>query len=561
MNSVLQGVWRHLSKTEKTSFELSLIARLALVALDLAGVALIGIAVAVATGTKTTSTSFTGQITKQLTLWGVINPYALIAVLAIVFFAVKAVSSILLNRYLANFVARLEGNFSDRLYSALMSSDLETLDRYSQSNVSYALVASTAAAFNLSITAFSIVFGEMVMILGLSTYLLTVDPLLFLILAIYLGLVGVLMNILTAKKNRLQAKKLAAETMKAHRIISDSYLSFRQITMSANRQAFESVFADTRKAMASAQAEISILNVLPRYLTEIALMTGLGLILMQRLLVEYSSISAATIAIFVAGSFRIIASLLPLQGSINLMRQTEEMGHLSLKMLEEFRYSKSAKFESMACENEPSIKIENIGFVYGNGKIAFQNFSLEIPFGSKVLIRGASGTGKSTLLDLLLGLREPQNGLVRIAGLSPAAFRAHNQKDLGYVSQSAPLIEGTLAQNITLDLTNLTGSASQLDRTIRDACLEELVSELPLGINTEVRPGLLSGGQTQRIAIARAILHDPSILILDEATSALDPEVSNRVLENIFLRFSTSTVIVVSHNDIETLRWDKILEI
>lgn len=561
MNSVLQGVWRHLSKTEKTSFELSLIARLALVALDLAGVALIGIAVAVATGTKTTSTSFTGQITKQLTLWGVINPYALIAVLAIVFFAVKAVSSILLNRYLANFVARLEGNFSDRLYSALMSSDLETLDRYSQSNVSYALVASTAAAFNLSITAFSIVFGEMVMILGLSTYLLTVDPLLFLILAIYLGLVGVLMNILTAKKNRLQAKKLAAETMKAHRIISDSYLNFRQITMSANRQAFESVFADTRKAMASAQAEISILNVLPRYLTEIALMTGLGLILMQRLLVEYSSISAATIAIFVAGSFRIIASLLPLQGSINLMRQTEEMGHLSLKMLEEFRYSKSAKFESMACENEPSIKIENIGFVYGNGKIAFQNFSLEIPFGSKVLIRGASGTGKSTLLDLLLGLREPQNGLVRIAGLSPAAFRAHNQKDLGYVSQSAPLIEGTLAQNITLDLTNLTGSASQLDRTIRDACLEELVSELPLGINTEVRPGLLSGGQTQRIAIARAILHDPSILILDEATSALDPEVSNRVLENIFLRFSTSTVIVVSHNDIETLRWDKILEI
>lgn len=561
MFSVLISIWKQLSSYDRARLASTLFARMILVGFDLGGVALVGISVAVATGTKTTPNSITGQITNQLSDFSIENPYAFIAVIAIIFFSIKAVASILLNRYMANFIAKLESKKSEELYTKLMSSDLDNLERYTQSTVSFALIGSTAASFNLALTSFSIVFGEIVMIIGVSLYLLSVNPMLFALMSAYLGLVGYLMNFLTASRNRIQARRLAEDTIEVQRLINDSFSNFRQISVSMHRTGFGAEFGKKRQAIASAQAEISVLNVLPRYITEIALMVGLGFLIGQRSLIEYTSISAATIAIFIAGSFRIVASLLPLQGSINSLRQVEELGRSSLAILGDLSKKEFDLPANSQVQSRPDVVVNGISHSYSNGKTILSELNLKIPFGSKVLIRGESGSGKSTLLDILLGLRNATYGLVTIGGISPTQYRQSSVQNLGYVSQSAPLIEGSLAQNISLDLTTENADAATYRDAIAIACLEDLVNSLPGGIEAKVKPGSLSGGQVQRVAIARAIFNQPKILILDECTSALDATTASRILDNIFQVSALRTVIIVSHDDLSMRPWDQVIEI
>lgn len=559
---MLTTIWRQLSKLERFKLLTTLVARVALVIFDLGGVALVGISVAVATGTRTSTSSFTGTITQALSKTGVQNPYAIIAVAAVVFFCLKALFSMILNRRMATFIANLEIAKANALYSSILRNDLDHLDKYSQSTISFALLGSTAAAFNLSISSFSIVFGELVMIVGVAAYLFAVNSLLLLLVALYLGAMGWLMNVLTAARNRVQAKRLATETVASQRLLNETHANFRQLAISKSQNTFINAFSTSRARVANAQAEISILNVLPRYITEIALMVGLGLLVGQRSLNGGVAVEAATIAIFVAGSFRIVASLLPLQGAINLLRQVEELGKPALDMNSDLaQVADSPNPHTPIPRHNPTIKFADVAHTHGDGKVTFTGLNLEIPFGSKVLLTGHSGAGKSTLLDLLLGLRKPDSGLVTIGGAMPEYFRSVSTVAFGYVSQTAPLIEATVMQNITLNLGSATADAGRLSEAVRIAALDSVISNLPQGMDTFLKPGVLSGGQTQRIAIARAIYEKPGILILDEATSSLDRETAAKVMAEIIASYADQTLIIVSHNDIEFEDWDIKLDI
>jgi ABC-type multidrug transport system fused ATPase/permease subunit len=559
---VLTSIWRQLSTLERFKLLNTLVARVALVIFDLGGVALVGIAVAVATGTRTSASSLTGTMTQVLGRFGVQNPYAIIAVAAVLFFCLKAIFSMILNRYMATFIANLEIAKANALYVSMLRNDLDHLDEYSQSKLSFALLGSTAAAFNLSISSFSIVFGEVVMITGVAAYLFSVNALLLLLVALYLGAMGWLMNVLTAGRNRVQAKRLATETVASQSLINDTHANFRQLAVSKSQNAFIHAFRTSRARVAHAQAEISILNVLPRYITEIALMIGLGLLVGQRSLIGSSAISATTIAVFVAGSFRIVASLLPLQGAINLLRQVEELGRPALDMSAELEQTAAPQDPLSKAQSEnPTIKFAGVSHAYGDGKVTFSDLNLEIPFGSKVLVTGPSGVGKSTLLDLLLGLRKPKSGEVTIGRLAPEDFSRISPVAVGYVSQTAPLIEATVKENITLNLGGASLDAGRLSAAVRIAALDTVIESLPQGMDTLLKPGLLSGGQTQRIAIARAIYEKPGILILDEATSSLDKAAANRVMAEIIASYADKTLIVVAHNEIEFEGWDMTLDV
>jgi ABC-type bacteriocin/lantibiotic exporter with double-glycine peptidase domain len=235
----------------------------------------------------------------------------------------------------------------------------------------------------------------------------------------------------------------------------------------------------------------------------------------------------------------------------------EELGKPALEMYSSLKIGKLPV--GMVIQNselKPDITFEGVTHTHRNGKVTIRDLSLDIPFGSKVLVTGVSGSGKSTLLDLLLGLRQPESGSVTIGGIKPLDFRQSSPVRFGYVSQTAPLIEATVTQNITLDLRSDKYDTACLAEAISIAALDSVIESLPHGLDTVVRPGALSGGQTQRIAIARAIYENPGILILDEATSSLDKTTASKVMAGITSTYKNQTLIVVAHNDIKFDGWD-----
>jgi ATP-binding cassette subfamily C protein len=166
-----------------------------------------------------------------------------------------------------------------------------------------------------------------------------------------------------------------------------------------------------------------------------------------------------------------------------------------------------------------------------------------------VAIFGTSGGGKSTLADLILGLLKPTSGVVELSGVEPMVLIKNRPGLLGYVPQRPGMISGTIYQNIVLGLEPHLVDRERLNRAIDDAHLTPLINSLPDGLNTDIgkRKDELSGGQLQRIGLARALYSQPKLLVMDEATSALDAESENEINRALDKMRGKVTVILIAH--------------
>jgi ATP-binding cassette subfamily C protein len=201
-------------------------------------------------------------------------------------------------------------------------------------------------------------------------------------------------------------------------------------------------------------------------------------------------------------------------------------------------------------EFQKSIRIEHVFFKYaGEARNILDDLTIEIPRGTTVGLIGQSGEGKSTLIDIILGLLEPVEGRIMVDNEDIHANLPSWQKKIGYVPQTIFLTDDTLRRNIAFGLPDKDIDEERVKTAVRLSRLEEHLNSLPEGLDTMVgERGLrLSGGQRQRIGIARALYNDPEVLVLDEATSSLDIETEKYVMEAIAGLYGKKTIIIATH--------------
>ena len=197
-----------------------------------------------------------------------------------------------------------------------------------------------------------------------------------------------------------------------------------------------------------------------------------------------------------------------------------------------------------------AIELKDIVYAYPNtDKLIFDHASLTIPIGTSVGIVGTSGAGKSTIVDILLGLLEVQEGSICADGAEVKSRYRNWLKNIGYIPQMIFMLDDTIRRNVAFGVHDENIDEARVWEVLREAQLDEFVRELPEGLDTGIgeRGIRLSGGQRQRIGIARALYYDPEVLILDEATSALDNDTEAAIMDSINRLHGRKTLVIIAH--------------
>jgi ATP-binding cassette subfamily C protein len=221
-----------------------------------------------------------------------------------------------------------------------------------------------------------------------------------------------------------------------------------------------------------------------------------------------------------------------------------------LQELEHRRPSETAYGEVVKLKFDREIRLDNVSYHYpASSRRALDSVSIKIPKGAMIGFIGPSGSGKTTLVDIILGLLEPTAGSVLVDGQDIRSAAESWQRCIGYIPQNIFLIDDSIRANVAFGIESKDIVDDQVWAALRVAQLEDFVRGLAQGLDTEIgeRGVRMSGGQRQRLGIARALYHNPDLLILDEATSALDTATEREVSRAVQSLIGTKTLIVVAH--------------
>lgn len=342
----------------------------------------------------------------------------------------------------------------------------------------------------------------------------------------------------------------------------------------------ESYFENQLAAQANKYARSSSLfhsfQQLPRIVVEALLITFVvGFVSISLILVERSDSLVSVLSIFAIASVRILPSASQLLTCMGVLRNnvpTLNRLYLDLKELEQpgavrnsaMSPARNSRMRSSHHQSfDRKIEIDRINYCYPQAdRHSLTDASLTIHKGESIALIGRSGAGKTTLVDVFLGLLIPQSGNIQVDGVSIYQDLRAWQNLIGYIPQSVFLMDDTIERNIAFGVPDEQIDRQKLDNAIELAQLSELIAQLPDGFQTYVGENgvRLSGGQRQRIGIARAIYHDREILVLDEATSALDNETESLISEALRKLGRTKTTIVIAHRLTTIEHCDRIYE-
>jgi len=487
--------------------------------------------------------------------------------LILIFFITKTLLALYFSKKMFHFLAKIQNDLSKELFARVLNSDFTWFDRQSHSNIAQIITRGSTSAITIQIGNAALLISDFALIAFFLSLLFILNTYVALFFFAYIFVVFVILNLLIGRSlSRIHANLVNLE-VEFQTNLRQSFRLFREIRISGRQKYFSKDLEKTTNAQALYSAKDAWIQQIPKYALEIALIFGAVLLILAAKLLGAAQESIPVLSVYLIGATRIFPTLLRIQSSFISLKSNQVLAANVHELFEKTsepsvsNTERKKKEHLPAANGLPDIKISSLNFRYaGMHKNVLNDITLSIPFGQKIAVIGASGCGKSTLCDILLGIKRPTSGNVRIGVSEISEWIESNPGKFSYVPQEFSLINDTIKNNITI-FSNYELVKENLALALDASHLNSFVSELPENIDTQLgeEDMKFSGGQQQRLAIARALYSQPMVCIFDEVTSALDPVTEGAIVTEILGIDRPMTTIFITHRINAIRSFDRII--
>lgn len=488
-------------------------------------------------------------------------------VICLFMFTIRGILSPLLLKSIFMRLSRYSTHKSNNILRNILQSDINFVNGRNTQELIVATGDGSTSAFNLIPSQVMIIFSELFLLFIFVVTLFVISPPLTIGCIVYFLILFFLLQKKLGKNQSTLSKLRNDALIESSTLVKDTINSWREISLTQTREHFLRRYLSSRSVENSCASELQYLNLLPKFYMELALVFGLFASIIVLNVAGFTESSAAKLGIFVAALMRLLPSFVRIQGAISGINGNSGQAILCLNLMDDLDSSsllKSIKSGGDINEKIGEILVEDLSLRYpGNESYALNSLSFKVDSFSTLGIAGPSGSGKSSLLDTLIGAQKRFDGSISIEGLSPSDFIQKNPNAIALVPQEIPILKGTILDNIVFGRENDLKLMDNLQSVLERAQLDEFLYALPNGLNTVVgeNGANLSGGQKQRLGIARALFGNPRFLFLDEATSSLDASTEEAFTKSLEILHREITIIIIAHRLATIKSCDKIIYI
>lgn len=527
--------------------------------LDLLGVLAIGL-LGTLSLTNQNSESSILPVQSTLKLLGISNfdyhsQLIIIGGFAIALLVGRTLLSIVFTRRIMFFLGRRGAKLSTELVARLLSRPILEVQSRTIQETLFAVTRGVEFITYQILATSVVLISDLALLIVMSIGLFAIDPATAIGTISMFSLVGFFLYRYMHVRAGTLGLKSSLQNIESNEKIVEVFGSFRESVVRNRRDYYAREIGGTRYQVAETASEYNFLPFVSKYVIETAVILGAVLIGGIQFLISDASNAIPTLGIFLAAGSRIAPAVLRVQqGSITIKGAIGQAAP-TLDLIDSLGSEPIVQNMNDALNTQhegfnSKVALQQVNFTYPNSvDRAITDVSFTIVPGAFVAFVGLSGAGKTTIIDVLLGVLIPDEGSVLISGLPPLHAVSKWPGAVAYVPQDVVIAAGTIRENVSLGYPREFATNHLVLEALRIAQLEKFVNELPLGIDTEVgeRGTKLSGGQRQRLGIARAMFTRPQLLVLDEATSSLDGETEASISESIHELRGSTTVIMIAH--------------
>lgn len=478
----------------------------------------------------------------------------LLVIFLFIIFFVKFIYLSWLAWFKGEIIYATEYEISKNLLDFMINKDLDYFLKNNSSDVLNLVVTQCNLLVDYGVRSLINFVSDFFLILGILILLLVLEPTISIISFIFIGVSFYLVNLVTKKRAQTWAETKVEYETKRIKQLQEIIGLFKNIKLGSFEKQYQDLYNIYCKESTIVTKKQFFITSIPRLFAEFsAIIVFSFIIFLMYVSNNLDVVILPTMALLAAASFRILPALGVLQMCLVNFRFASPIINTTYNLF----------FNSIQRENEKNIenlkekifdfkkdlKIENISFQYDQNQVLFDNANLEIKFGEIVGIEGKSGTGKSTLINIICGLKNIDKGKVLVDGIDINDNLKGWQKNLGYVPQNIFLKDNDIESNIIFGERNIEDKQKKLSEVLIQSNLNDFVQSLKKGVKslTGEKGTLFSGGQVQRIGIARGLYYSPKLLILDESTSSLDNESEDQILDELVKFKGKITLLIISH--------------
>ena len=488
--------------------------------------------------------------------------YGMIFLLLIFFIKMIFISSLMW--VIENFRLQIRTKYSTKLFSNYIFKPY--IFHLSRNSAELLRNCTTVAnGFVNSITSILMLFMELIMLFGIIVFLTIYQPLGSVVLLVVFGAFGYIYYKFNRAKLTLWAKKTLLHKTQTIQIVQESFGAVKEVKLLGVEQNFIEKFRDHTYQAFDMSRLTTFAQTLPRYILEFLAIFAIFVLFIILFIQDVGQTKfLVVLAVFGAAAVKLTPSINRTIFSFQSLRHSQPSVDLYFNDIQSDTEYKTDKNELNKINFKNKIELKNITFRYQEGQNdVLNNINLEVPIGSSVGIVGHSGGGKTTLIDIFLGLLKPQKGKILVDGVDISENLKSFQSLIGYVPQDVYLLDDSLKRNIAFGKKEDEIDNEMITETIKISQLDDVVNKLSNGLNSNVgeRGSKFSGGEKQRIGIARSLYNKPKILVLDEATSSLDLETEKNFINSIYELKDDKTILIISHRESTLQNCDIIYEI